>query len=78
MERLSGLAGRLGEQTGGYSKGMKRRLLLSALLALEPMVAILDEPTSGLDVEQSVQVRRMIKEYVARSGQPSCCPVTTC
>jgi len=68
VAEISGLGEKLEEQTGGYSKGMKRRLLLAVLLALEPAVAILDEPTSGLDVEQSVRVRRMIKEYVAESG----------
>ncbi len=65
---LSGLGEKLREKAGGYSKGMKRRLLLAAVLMNRPRLAILDEPTSGLDVYASVRVRRMIKSYVSETG----------
>jgi ABC-2 type transport system ATP-binding protein len=47
----------------GYSKGMKRILALSVVLASRPRLLILDEPTSGLDVERSIYVRNLIKRY---------------
>ncbi len=64
---ISGLGDKLDRKAGEYSKGMKRRLLLALVLMRSPQLAILDEPTSGLDVYASVRVRRIIKEYVART-----------
>jgi len=52
----------------GYSKGMKRILALSTVLASHPKLLILDEPTSGLDVERSIYVRKMIKRYNKEYG----------
>ncbi len=51
-----------------YSKGMQRRILLAAVLMVNPRLVILDEPTSGLDVVHSVAVRRNIKEYASNGG----------
>jgi ABC-2 type transport system ATP-binding protein len=66
---LSGLPmEKLRERAGGYSKGMKRRLLLAIVLMRRPRLALLDEPTSGLDVYASVRVREMIKKYVRETG----------
>jgi ABC-2 type transport system ATP-binding protein len=65
---ISGLGERLKERISGYSKGMKRRLLLARALMMKPKVAILDEPTSGLDVTHSIQVRNMIKDYTKNHG----------
>ena len=65
---ISGLGGKLREKTGGYSKGMKRRLLVAAVLAVKPRLAILDEPTSGLDPLYSVGLRELILEYNRRYG----------
>ncbi len=65
---ISGLGEKLDKRAGEYSKGMKRRLLLALILMRQPQLAILDEPTSGLDVYASVRVRRLIKEYVVRTG----------
>ncbi|ADV65057.1 ABC transporter ATP-binding protein [Desulfurococcus mucosus] len=66
--RITGLGDRLHDEAGTYSHGMKRRLLLGAVLMRKPMLAILDEPTSGLDVHASVSVRRTIRQYVAETG----------
>mgnify|MGYP001243206636 CR=1 FL=1 len=67
-KRISGLGERLQERVNGYSKGMKRRLLIARALMMKPRLAILDEPTSGLDVTQSIHVRNMIKEYADKQG----------
>ncbi len=65
---FSGLGGRLEDKAGGYSQGMKRRLLLSRVMMLKPKLAILDEPTSGLDVVHSTHVRALVRRYVSEFG----------
>ena len=60
---MADLGERIEDKTSEYSKGMTRKLLLSAALMTEPDVAILDEPTSGLDVRNARQVRDTIKSY---------------
>lgn len=65
---ISGLKSALDSPMGSYSKGMKRRILLAAVLMVEPKVAILDEPTSGLDVRHAVYVRKTIRDYVKMTG----------
>jgi len=67
-ERISGLGERLNERVKGYSKGMKRRLLLARALMMKPKLAILDEPTSGLDVIHAYHVRQMIKKFADEEG----------
>ena len=66
--KISDLGDRLDERVKGYSKGMKRRLLIARALMMKPKLAILDEPTGGLDVIQSVNVRNMIKSYADTEG----------
>jgi ABC-2 type transport system ATP-binding protein len=59
---ISGLELRdLNSRAGAYSRGMKRRLLLSLTLMHNPRVAVLDEPLSGLDVVSSYRVKKIIK-----------------
>jgi ABC-2 type transport system ATP-binding protein len=65
---ISGLGDRLRDRVKGYSKGMKRRLLVARSLMTQPKLAVLDEPTSGLDVLHSVHVRGIIKRYVQEHG----------
>jgi ABC-2 type transport system ATP-binding protein len=67
-DRISGLGKRLEDRVKGYSKGMKRRLLLGRALMMRPKLAILDEPTSGLDVIHAYHVRQTIKEFADRQG----------
>ena len=66
--RISGLGDRINDRIATYSKGMKRRLLLARTLMVKPRLAILDEPTSGLDVYAAVEVRRLIKKYIAETN----------
>jgi ABC-2 type transport system ATP-binding protein len=65
---ISGLGDRLKDRVNGYSRGMKRRLLIARALMIKPKLAILDEPTSGLDVIQAYHVRGMIKDYAENMG----------
>ena len=65
---ISGLGERLKDKVKGYSKGMKRRLLVARALMTKPKLAILDEPNSGLDVLHSVHVRTLIKRYAKEKG----------
>jgi ABC-2 type transport system ATP-binding protein len=65
---ISDLGERLKDRIKGYSKGMKRRLLVARSLMNKPRLAILDEPTGGLDVFHSQHVRRIIKKYAKEHG----------
>jgi len=65
---IAGLGDALRKPMGSYSKGMRRRIILAAILMLRPRVAILDEPTSGLDVIHAVHIRRRIRRFVEESG----------
>uniref|UniRef100_A0A7C2VHW3 ABC transporter ATP-binding protein n=1 Tax=Ignisphaera aggregans TaxID=334771 RepID=A0A7C2VHW3_9CREN len=61
--QIADLGSALRKPIRSYSKGMKRILALSTVLASRPRLLILDEPTSGLDVERSIYVRDLIKKY---------------
>lgn len=48
------------KKLGGYSGGMKQRVLLAQALLGDPQVVILDEPTAGLDPKERIRIRNFI------------------
>jgi ABC-2 type transport system ATP-binding protein len=67
LERV-GILEAADRKAGGYSKGMKQRLVLGMALVGEPDLLILDEPTTGLDPRGARDIREIIREEVARGA----------
>ena len=60
LERV-GIADAADRKAGGYSKGMKQRLVMGIALLGEPELLILDEPSTGLDPNGAKEMRDIIK-----------------
>ena len=58
---LVNMEDRLREKIGGYSGGMKQRILLASAIIGNPKILILDEPTAGLDPKERIRTRNLIK-----------------
>ena len=50
------------KKIGGFSGGMKQRVLLVQALLGDPDILILDEPTAGLDPKERIAIRNYIAE----------------
>ena len=50
------------KQIGGFSGGMKQRVLIAAAMLGNPALIIMDEPTAGLDPKQRVMIRRLTQQ----------------
>jgi len=57
-----------GRKFEGYSKGMKRKLVIAAGIIHDPPILFLDEPTTGIDVASTRLIRQLIIE-LNRSGK---------
>ncbi len=66
--RRVGLADRGKDRVGGYSKGMRQRLMMARTLVNSPKALFLDEPTDGLDPVSSQTIRKLIKEEADRGA----------
>lgn len=67
LERV-GLVEAAGRRVGGYSTGMRKRLVLAMALVGEPDLLVLDEPTSGLDPNGARRVREIVREENSRGA----------
>jgi ABC-2 type transport system ATP-binding protein len=63
---LVGLAKRSEDRVETYSSGMQQRLHLARALLHDPELIFLDEPTVGIDPVGARELRKMVKELVAR------------
>jgi len=61
LERV-GIADAADRKAGGYSKGMKQRLVLGIALLGDPDLLVLDEPSTGLDPNGAKEIRDIIRE----------------
>jgi len=50
-----------GRKAGGYSKGMRQRLVLAMALVGSPDLLVLDEPSTGLDPNGAREMREIIR-----------------
>jgi len=60
LERV-GIADAADRRAGGYSKGMRQRLVMAVALVGDPDLLILDEPSTGLDPNGAREMREIIR-----------------
>lgn len=51
------------ELIGGYSHGMKQRLVMAGALLHQPQSLVIDEPMVGLDPDAALLVKRILRRY---------------
>ena len=61
------------QKVGGFSGGMRQRVMLAQAMLGEPEVLLLDEPTAGLDPEERVRLRT----YIEQLGKDKIVLITT-
>lgn len=62
LDDLLGLGETLSRRTGGFSSGMKQKIVIARAVLHDPPIIFFDEATSGLDV----MARRNVLEFVKR------------
>ncbi|MEA4882449.1 MAG: ABC transporter ATP-binding protein [Clostridia bacterium] len=66
MLEMFGLADRAFEQTGGFSHGMKQKVVIASALLHDPKALFMDEPTVGLDPRSARMVKDILKELAGQ------------
>lgn len=56
------------QQIKSYSHGMKQKTAIIAALIHQPKLWILDEPLTGLDPESTYEIKKYMKEHVAKGN----------
>lgn len=51
-----------------YSHGMRQKIMIMGALIHEPSIWILDEPMLGLDPQSAYELKKMMKEHVAKGN----------
>ena len=54
---------------GGYSGGMKQRVVIAIAMICNPDLIICDEPTTALDVTIQAQIMELLKELQVKEGK---------
>ena len=63
--KIVGLQENALRRLGGFSGGMKQRVLIAQALLGNPRIIILDEPTAGLDPKERIKIRN----FISRIGE---------
>jgi oligopeptide transport system ATP-binding protein len=69
MERvqITGAAQRYGDYPHQFSGGMRQRIMIGMMIALQPKVLIADEPTTALDVTVQAQIMELLTDIQAEN-----------